>query len=526
MARTHGTLGLTAALLAGFAGVAGAQDGGAPLSAIDWLSRSVETPAVAAAGPRPGLRPPLPGEPPVSQDATAPDVSVAPLDAVSPDAIGLLPPEVTGLPRSLWSGSSVDLLTDLIHAERVETLPALQELIITLMLVEADPPMGATPDGRMFLARIDKLLDLGALDQALALLDEAGPDSPALFRRWFDVSLLTGTEQEACTLLRSKPEFAPTYQARIFCLARNGQFDAAVLVLNTGEALGDISPEEDALLARFLDPDLFEGEGPLPPPSRPSPLVFAMREAIGERLSTGTLPRAFAHADLRDTAGWRNQMEAAERLARVGAVDPNRLQALYTERTPAASGGVWDRAAAFQQFDRAVSAQDASAVARTLPEAFAAMETARIEIPFAQLYSAQLATVDLTGEAAALAFRVRLLSSAYESAALSYRPTNAEDRFLAGVARGTAELSDAPNTPAGRAVAEAFSGHPAPDALATLARNGRLGEAILRAIALISEGTSGDPVAVRDGLSFFRSVGMEDLARRTALQYLILDRAP
>ena len=46
-----------------------------------------------------------------------------------------------------------------------------------------------------------------------------------------------------------------------------------------------------------------------------SPLLFRLHEAIGEPLPTGALPRAYAVADLRDLAGWKPQLEAAERLA-------------------------------------------------------------------------------------------------------------------------------------------------------------------------------------------------------------------
>ncbi len=62
-----------------------------PMSAIEWLSRSVE---------------PIPlYEPPAVGDATSPNVQVTPLDRPSKDPIGLLPSDVTGLPRSLWAAS-------------------------------------------------------------------------------------------------------------------------------------------------------------------------------------------------------------------------------------------------------------------------------------------------------------------------------------------------------------------------------------------------------------------------------------
>ena len=48
----------------------------------------------------------------------------------------------------------------------------------------------------------------------------AGPETPQLFARWFDVTLLMGQEDAACDRLIAMPHLAPDYGARIFCTAR------------------------------------------------------------------------------------------------------------------------------------------------------------------------------------------------------------------------------------------------------------------------------------------------------------------
>ncbi len=499
---------------------ASAQDSdGNPLSAIDWLSQSVQTPIAAPEAPTPTL----PVEPPIADNATSPGVTVTALDNPSPDGTGLLAPAVTGLPRSLWSASDAETLSLLVRAERVETLPALQDLLITLMLAEADPPSGAGPQGDLFLARVDKLLDIGALEQAQALLEAADPTTPELFRRWFDVALLTGTEDQACTTLRDHPDLAPTIPARVFCLARNGDWQAGALILNTARALGDITDADDALLSRFLDPDLYEGEDSLTAPERMTPLVFRMHEAIGEGLTTAGLPRAFAHADLRQTTGWKAQLEAAERLARSSAIDPNVLFGLYLAHTPAASGGIWDRARAVQTFDAALKAGDDDAVAAALPTVWAAMQNIRAEVAFARVYSPAVSDLTLPDESRTLVFHIALLSPDYEAAALAATPTGPTERFLQGLAQGdlSGQTGDDSNS---AAIAAAFDLPPAEDTLTVMAGAGKLGEAILRALALFDQGVGGDPTAITASLALLRSVGLEDQARRTALQLLLLDR--
>ncbi len=487
-----------------------------PLSAIDWLSQSVEIPVVV---PNPGVF----DEPPVTQSAETPEITVTPLDAASPDATGLLAPELTGLPRTLWSGSDTETLTMLVQAQRVDTLPAIQELIVTLMLADADPPLGSGPDGAMFLARVDTLLDLGALEPAQALLEAAGPDTPELFRRWFDVTLLTGTEASACAVLRAKPTIASTYPARIFCIARNGDWTAAALTLNTARALGDVTDEEDALLSRFLDPELYSADPPLPPPSRTSPLEFRMREAIGEALTTAGLPIAFSHADLRSTTGWRSQIEAAERLSRNLAISENTLFGIYRARTPAASGGVWDRAAVIQRFDVALQAGDPAQIDQTLPPAWAAMQDMRTEVAFARFYGDELARLPLTGTTAALVFQIGLVSPKYEAVALARIAPTATERLLIAVARG-AVTGVVGQTPAEAAVLAAFSTAKVPEPMAGQIAKGQLGEALLRGVSLFNQGLGGDLGAITDALALLRAVGLEDVARRAALQFLLLDR--
>lgn len=485
----------------------------APLSAIDWLSQSLATPVAA----------PTPVEPSVAGGGVPGDVSVSVLGGPSPDAVGLLPPQATGLPRALWGPGSATTIAERLTAARTDALPALQELLITLLLAEADPPPDAGGRGVLLLARIDKLLDLGALEPATALLQASGATTPDLFRRSFDAALLTGTEDRACQVMRASPDLAPTFPARIFCLARAGDWNAAALTLRTAQALGFVSAEEDALLSRFLDTALFEGEANLPPPEKLTPLVWRLFEAIGEPLPTGGLPLAFANAELSEQSGWKARIEAAERLTRAGAIAPNQLLGLYTERMPAASGGVWDRVAAFQLFDAAMTKADPVAVAQTLPQAWARMTEVELEVPFAALYADPLHQLSLAGDAGALAFRIMLLSDHYERAALDRTPRDSLEAFLIGLARGSVRGLVAPDSMA-RAIAPAFlDPHPSPEVTALLAEH-RLGEALLSAIDSIGRGVQGDLRGVTEGLSALRAVGLEDVTRRTALELLMLER--
>lgn len=488
-----------------------------PLSAIDWLSNPV--PVTSRIVPNTPDGP----EPPVTNSAVVPDVTVTPLEEAGRDAVGLLPSASTGLPASLWQASMSDDLVKALQRQDVLGLPAMQSLLYTLLLAEAEPPGDAGPGHKMLKARITKLMELGAVEPAQAMLERAGPETPALFAMWFDLTLLSGTEEAACNVLNKKPFLSKDTASRIFCAARGGDWNAAALMLDTARALKLMSPVEDHLVSMFIDPELIENGVEIAPPAFVSPLVFRLFEAAGTPLPTASLPRAFAMGDLRDTAGWKAELEAAERLSRTGALSENRLIDIYTERHPAASGGVWDRVEAVQRFDIAMQSGDPGAVAKALPGAWSAMQAASLEVPFARFYGAGLARLPLSGTARDLAFSIGLLSPDYESFANRIAPINDEERFLAALARG--EPQSAPTRdPLSRAIARAFNDSKVPTPLAPAISQGKLGEAILMAMSLFSSGVEGNFGDIENALKGFRAMGLEDTARRAGLQLMLLNQ--
>ncbi|MEL7114193.1 MAG: hypothetical protein AAGP08_01150 [Pseudomonadota bacterium] len=500
----RGSLALILAL--GLAAPAAAEE---PLSAIDWLSDVTTTPIAEP--------PPPPLEEQVSRGVVSETITVTPLDAPSPDATGLLPSTVSGLPRDLWGPSTgAQLRALLARIDGDDLLPQTRELLFTLLLAELDAPAGATADGTFLLARVDTLRRLGAIEQAHAMLDRAGIATADQFEMWFDLSLFLGSETGACALLQSNAGLSRDFATRTFCLARTGDWASAAVTFETARALGQLDAVEEAVLLRFLDVALDDTAAPLSQPSRPSPLVFHLFEAIGEPLPTTTLPVAFAVSDLRPNVGWKAQIEAAERLARVGAISANQLLGLYTERRPAASGGVWERVAAVQAFDQALATSDTDLLQRHLPRAWAEMQAVGLEMSFADLYGARLTLFDLPGESGDLAHQISLLTDGFEEAA-----DPRIDPFFAGIA--TAQIASlTPPTPMAGAIADAFSADAPPTRYTRDIERRAIGAALLQAIDLLGTGKRGDLGKVTEALSLFRFLGLETVARRTALELLIL----
>lgn len=498
---------------------AGAQQ--PPLSAIGWLDRPGELVASPRAAP---VVPP--GEPPVADRTEVPVVTVTPLDAALPDAVGLLPSATTGLPRSMWQQSRAAALVQRLDALPDAPLPALQALYHTLLLAEADAPFDAGNDARFLLARLGALRRYGAVGPALALIERAGPARPDLFDAWLSLSLLEGTEETPCATLAASPALSRDIAARVYCAARSGDWQTAALTYSAAAALDTFSPTEAELLALYLDPEQIDM---LPPPAQPAPrqvtpLLFRLYEAAGAPLPTRRLPRAFAVADLRGTAGWKAEIEAAERLVRRQALPANRLHGLYTERDAAASGGVWDRVRAVQRFESALHADDPAALADALPRAWQAMRAEGLEIAFAQLFGAALAARDLPEGLDTLALHIGLLSPTYESLAntrVAAVGSAGPDAFLLAIARGNAPVT-AGATPRQQAIASGFAAAGPATRHQPLIADGRLGEAILAAAGDLETSRRAGQARIADALRTLRALGLEDTARRAALQLLIL----
>lgn len=499
-----------------------------PMSAIDWLSQSIERNVglapdgmISSTGMHPGFGPNALAGPAPSGGVVTGTISVSSIDAPSPDAVGLIPATRAGLPVDFWSDGPAENWAARIATLDPETLPALQALMKSLLVVEFDPPADARARGTLFVARIDKLLEFGALEPALAMIDMVGTDSPALFQRWFDISLLLGAEDRACTALRQRPNLSPSYAARVYCLARGGEWTAAALTLRTAQALDFVSDEEEMLLSRFLDPDLHEEGAPLPQIVRPTPLTWRIVEALGEPMPTYALPVAFAQADLRTTTGWKAQLDAAERLARLGVLPPNQLLGLYTDRRAAASGGVWDRVRSIQALEAAIDLGNPADIELRLADSFTRMTQVDLAVPFAAIYAERLAGLPFEGTGAGIAFRVGLLGPDPAAAARAHRPTSEFETFLSQLALGAPARANAPGD-FGGAIVDAFA---APLAVGpqTQFRATHAG-AVFDALAAAVGGAAGDPNQLAAGLIGLRRAGLEETARRAALQLLLSDQ--
>ncbi|MDO5605009.1 MAG: hypothetical protein Q4G25_07605 [Paracoccus sp. (in: a-proteobacteria)] len=500
----------------------------APLSANDWLRGGGAAPAPGHSSAwRPGdpvppdaarLRPPSRGTAPattpeggdIAENAGEVPVDVTRLGAADPDATGIISARQAGLPDEFWTGTDLDTALRMIRVQ--PSLPASSQVAMRVLEAQlappADPQGGRT--GEFFGARVQRLTDAGALPQARDLLQGAGQDSPDSFRRLFDLSLLLGGDRQVCARMEALPGIVSDPAARIYCMAQRGDWPAAALLLTGARRLNMIDDQMAELLARYLDDSSADAETMLPPAEPMTPLAFRLHEAIGQPLPTGDFGLEYAWTDLGERSGWKAQLEAAERLARARALPAASLHQLYIAQRPAASGGVWERAAAIQSLEAALRTGDGARIGPALETAFMRMEAAGLRDAFAAMFAPRLAPELLTGQAAHLALWLRLWAGETEVAGAPADPLDAA--LLALASGGQPEgLS-----PALAVLAPVFASDlpPAPDPRDGIA----LAPALYGALADSDAGIQGDLTRSARGVQTLRQLGLIADARRVATQ--------
>lgn len=493
--------------------LAQAQQDTRPLSAIGWLDEALTIPLPEA--------PVLDTVPTVS--LIPEDIAVTPLGAPKLDALGLFDPTRIGLPRDLWAKSTTSEVIAALATLPHDTTPTALQLGFRLLLAEFDPPeqAGILEQGSILNARLDKLIAMGALEQASTLIDASPVQTAALNKRAFDIALLLGEEDRACARMSGQVTADFGHGAQIFCLARRGEWQSAYTMLNTTRALGLLPDGDAGLLLRFLAEE--DEDFPLPPPSDITPLGWRILEALGDPVPTSALPVAFAYADLRGTSGWRAQLDAAERLTRAGVMQPNRLLGLYAQRRAAASGGVWERVQAVQALDAALTQGDTMAIGRALTTAWPLFAAVELDVALSQMFADRMADLNLTGLARERLWTMLMLAQDRPDRAAALAPATDRAKLAMALATG-ADVPLIEQPPMAVAIHDAFGNAPLPETLALPLQSGAQGVALLQGLLLITQGAAGDPHGARQGLQVLHALGLDAVARQVAIELLLIER--
>ncbi len=473
----------------------------APASAIEWLNE-----------------PPHSSTPVVLQEQTAISpreaIEIKPLTPVFREhRSGVLPPDVTGLPLDIWVGAEFAKLKPLFAKAAKQHTPEAQKLLFSLLLADTIEPgeQGAPHD--FLKLRADHLKELGAVEQALALIEkDARQFAPEVFALWFELALLADQAARACAVIVQNPLLTPRVEKKIFCYLQTGDAATATVLFDGARALAMLSKRHESMLESFLFPIGDDQEISAPAPE--SALEFRIFEAIGARPSTARLTRCFAVLDLQNAAGWKAQLRAVESLAQSGAVGANALWGVYASGKPSASGGVWERVSAVQALQRAIETSNIADAQEAVTQVWSHGRDAGLEAAYSELFGADLLGFPLQNEAQDAAFMLQMIAGKLSQVP----PPQRTKRFLWNILSGEVDPKLA-TTPAQNAAASVFANHSIP---AANLQNAPLGPHLLTLLEHMSRAQEGDVIAFISALRGLLDVGLEMPARRYAVQHLIL----
>jgi hypothetical protein len=261
------------------------------------------------------------------------------LSAPGIDSIGLSAPGA-GFEPAIWQGSDGDVLRALLEPLPVVTdNPRLRELTRRL-LVTATPVQAGEP-GRLLEARAERLLAMGALDEAQELLEQlpaTGSDS-ALARLAVDAALLSGEHEAACRQAAAiAPSASAEYWGKVtaYCRLAEGDRSGAELALNLLREAGQTDDQTFYELAGAIADD-----GPVEASGLrdPSALEVAMLRIAGQPVPAVALesasPAALAAAVHDPELGDENRLELAERAFLLGVLPAAEVADLYAQQPEA-----------------------------------------------------------------------------------------------------------------------------------------------------------------------------------------------
>ena len=477
-----------------------------PLSAIDWLSR--ENSAIKRSRVV---------EKNIFIESNN-DIQVSTLKSNEYQAIGLLPIYVTGIPTTIWRNSRFDDLEYSFKTMPTFSYSPIQELVYSLLLAEARPPLNEPARYAFLEARLERLLNYGAVDPAIALIERASPVPERMIPLLFDISLLSSNNYPACDPIFQNTGNKNLQAELIYCHARKGDWLTAHLILKTEEVLGDLTNREISLLDRYLEVDFdFDLISLLPPPEQITPLEYRLYEAIGEPIPAAYLPIQYSQSDLSGENGWRAQIIAAERLSANGAIPENQILGIYTNNSPGGSGGMWERVKVINDLDDALQSQQN--IEKFFQKAWRVFKQSDQLTLFAKLFGLRVFEKNLSPKSKRIAADLLLLTNNFRLTKNFWEPSDIRFGLTTGDFTQVVVSSETE-----KIILKVFTDVSIPFLVEQKLNQGKLGEVILNALLQFETGIDGNLKDFSESLSTLNLIGLDTTARRAALTHLVLGK--
>lgn len=263
-------------------------------------------------------------------------ITVNRLESVDPDAIGLIGEDQGGFPATLWQGAQWPVVSGLMpRLPAGLNSPVLRDMARRLLVSRASVPVGKPLAASFVALRIDRLLAMGDIGNALALL-KITPDArqdESLARSRIEALFFDNNNSDACKAVQGAGRaYSGLYwsQAQAFCHALSGAHSRASLI---ADLLRERENEVEKVFFAAIDALAGAKGGNSPALKTPSALHLAMIRAAGFQLPADIVQTAQASVlrtvALAPNAALDVRLIAAEKAHGIGALTDEELLRFY-----------------------------------------------------------------------------------------------------------------------------------------------------------------------------------------------------
>ena len=150
------------------------------------------------------------------------------------NSVGIIPAKITGIDPKIWQ--EMNELTLFLELQSLPTLnfDATQTFLKRVLISETIPPipnLKSKLSGKLYLiAKLDKLIEIGALEEAETIINQVSRIDSNLFERLATISFLTGRIDSMCNQLSLYPGLNDDLTVKIICLSNLDDWSAAALI--------------------------------------------------------------------------------------------------------------------------------------------------------------------------------------------------------------------------------------------------------------------------------------------------------
>ena len=310
--------------------------------------------------------------------------------------VGIIPAKITGIDPKIWQ--EMNELTLFLELRSLPNLnfDATQNFLKRILISETIPPIPNLENklvGKLYLiAKLDKLIEIGALEEAETIINQVSTIDRKLFKRLATISFLTGRIDNLCNKLSLFPGLNDNLTVKIICLSNLNDWNAAALILSSAVSLNLLDRHRELLLINYLDPSLLPQNNPLKDRPNFDEIDFYLGNVTKNPNLEFMDDVKYRYAIFKNGFNLENKILAAEALTRKRSINVSTLFDSYRNNNINGSGGFWSRMLAVKSLDQALNRNNQQTVGIALDRAIDEMFKRNLLFTLASEYSSKLET--------------------------------------------------------------------------------------------------------------------------------------